>query len=89
MKPKSEIETVMNRNCVITLSNDVNTGIVSEGFEGEEGAETLVERDLARVIAEVSLEGLVGFSAGLGNGNVFKGHCCECVCCGEGGKRVE
>lgn len=59
---------------LLTLSNNVDTGIVSEGLESEEGTEALMKRDLARKVAKVSLEGLVSLSAGLGNGNVLKGH---------------
>lgn len=59
----------------LTSSNNVNTLVVSKGLEGEESTEALVKGDLSRVVAKVSVQGLVGLRSGLGDLDVLEGHC--------------
>lgn len=59
----------------LTSSNNVNTLVVGKSLEGEEGTEALVKGNLARVVAKVSVQGLVGLRSGLGDLDVLEGHC--------------
>lgn len=63
--------------CVLSLtsSNNVDTLVVGKGLEGEEGTEALVKGNLARVVAKVSVQGLVSLRSWLGDWDVFEGHC--------------